>query len=450
MMPPMRQLSQRLGLGESFSLVVGTVIGTGIFLKTATMTQETGSLWLVLAAWLLAGLLSFMGALAYAELGSRFPKAGGEYVFLRECYGPMPAFLYGWMRFWIASPGSIAAYAVASATFIGGLFPLFGHQTAMAIGLIVLFTAFNCAGVAFGGFIQTFMTAIKILMITGLSLAIFGGGHGAGFLTARGGGAAHGFSGFGAALLAALWAYDGWNNLPMAAGEIRDPQKVIPRALGWGMLAVAIIYVFANISYFRALSLDEIMQSHSTLYPQALPVATKAAVQVFGPAAIGMLSAAFTFSALGAMNGAILSSARVPFAMARDGLFFRRLGSLSAGAHAPLAALIAQGLCSAALAASGSFDQLTDYVVFSSWIFYAMNVCGLFVLRRRHSGGSSFRTPFYPWSPILFLLGALALLANTAWSEPRETLIGIAFIAAGLPVYFFVRGKAPAARKTGC
>ncbi len=433
------QLHRRLGLAESFSLVVGTVIGTGVFLKTATMTQETGSLGLVLLAWLISAALSFMGALVYAELGSRFPKAGGEYVFLRECYGPMPAFLFGWMRFWIGAPGSIAAYAVASSTFLAGLFPV-GHPKAAAIALIALFTGFNCAGVAFGGRVQTLMTGLKIVMIIGLSTAIFVFGNGLGFMNSNAL-AGHGVSGFGAAMLAALWAFDGWNNLPMAAGEIREPKKVIPLALGFGMLAVTVIYVLANVAYFYALPLNEIAKAHSTLFPNALPVATKAAMQVFGSAAVGILSAAFAFSALGAMNGSILANARVPFAMARDGLFFRSLGSITPGAHVPRTALIAQGAWASVLAVSGSFDQLTDYVVFSGWIFYALNVASLFLLRRKAPTEASFVTPFYPWPPILFLLCAMALLINTAWSAPRETLIGLTFLIAGIPFYFVMLAR---------
>jgi basic amino acid/polyamine antiporter, APA family len=434
-------LLRRLGLRESTAIVVGTIIGTGVFLKTAVMAQQAGSPLWVLVAWLVAGALSFTGALTYAELGTLFPRAGGEYVYLREAYGPLMGFLFGWTRFWIGSPGSIAAYGVGAATFMNGLVPLGGenHRTFVAIAIIALFTALNCFSVAFGGKLQSVMTIIKIVMIIGLTLAIFGLGSGASwshFQTPAGAGW-HSWSGFGAAVLAALWAFDGWNNLPMAAGEVSDPGRNIPRALGFGMIVVLVIYASANIAYFYALPFDEVIHSSSTLFRDALPVATKAAALALGAAAVGLLSAAFVFSALGAMNGSILTGARVPYAMARDGLFFKKLGEVSGATHVPVVAVIVQGVWACVLAMSGTFDQLTDYVVFASWIFYALVTSGLFVFRRRlPNAHRPYRTPGYPWLPIIFLICSLLLLANTLMTSPRESLIGLGFIVAGVPVYF--------------
>lgn len=434
-------LLRRLGLKEASALVIGSVIGTGVFLKTAVMAQQAGSPQWVLIAWAVAGMLSLAGALTYAELGALFPRAGGEYVYLHEAYGPLMGFLFGWTRFWIGSPGSIAAYAVGAATFLNGLMPLSdpSHRTFAALGIIALFTGLNCFSVAFGGKLQTFMTALKIVMILGLTAAIFVGASTASWshLATTEGMGFGGISGFGAAVLAALWAFDGWNNLPMAAGEIKEPGRVIPRALGLGMLAILGIYALANVAYFYALPFSEILTSSSTLHREALPVATKAALVTFGPAAVGILSAAFVFSALGAMNGSILSGARVPFAMARDGLFFKRLGEVSHGARVPVVALLVQGVWAGVLAISGSFDQLTDYVVFASWIFYALVTSSLFVFRKRLPNAERpYRAPLYPVLPIVFLACSVLLLLNTLTTSTRESLIGLGFILTGIPFFF--------------
>jgi APA family basic amino acid/polyamine antiporter len=434
-------LLRRLGLKEASAIVIGTVIGTGVFLKTAVMAQQAGSPTWVLVAWAVAGALSFAGALTYAELGALFPRAGGEYVYLREAYGDMMGFLFGWMRFWIGSPGSIAAYAVGAATFLNGIIPFAdpSHKTLVALGIIAAFTGLNCFSVAFGGKLQTFMTALKLFMIISLTLAIFYGATTASWshLDTPMGAGWKSWSGFGAAVLAALWAFDGWNNLPMAAGEIKDPGHVIPRALGLGMLAILGIYGLANVAYFYALPFDEILHSSSTLYREALPVATKAALVAFGPAAVGLLSAAFVFSAIGALNGSILTGARVPFAMARDGLFFKKLGEVSHRARVPVIALLVQGVWASVLAISGSFDQLTDYVVFASWIFYALVTSSLFVFRKRLPNAERpYRAPLYPWLPIVFLVCSVLLLINTVITSPRESGIGLAFICTGVPFFY--------------
>jgi APA family basic amino acid/polyamine antiporter len=437
-------LLRRLGFKESFAIVVGSIIGTGIFLKTAVMAQEAGAPLYVLLAWVVAGVLSFMGALTYAELGCLFPAAGGEYVFLRKAYGPLTGFLYGWTRFWIASPGSIAAYAIGAVTFLDGLLPVTSHRSETAIAIIVFFTVLNCFSVHFGGAVQTVMTATKILMIFGLAASIFAFGAGTGWEHLGGAAASAGWkswSGFGLAVLAALWAFDGWNNLSMAAGEIRNPDRVIPRALAWGLIAVLFLYGGANLAYFYALPFAEVVNSNSTLYPDALPIATKAALQSFGGAAVAILSFAFVFSALGAMNGTILTGARVPYAMAQDGLMWSWLGKANARTHSPVGSTIVQGLWACVLAASGTFDQLTNCIVFASWIFYALTASSLFYFRRTLPAGA-YRTPAFPWPPVIFIVCALLLILNTLWTMPKESLAGLGLIAAGIPVYFLFRNRA--------
>lgn len=433
------ELQRGLGLIDSISLVIGTIIGTGIFIKAAIMTQQVGSPGWVLLAWLAAGILSLTGALAYAELGVLFPKAGGEYVFLKEAYGNLLAFLYGWMRFWIASPGSIAAYAVGSATFAARVYPLesLGGKSVVALTLIAIFTALNCLTVKFGGHVQSFMTALKVGMIIFLIFGIFGfseNGTAQNFYHST---PWPGFSAFGAAMLAALWAFDGWNNLPMVAGEIEKPSRNIPLALGVGTFIILIIYGLTNLAYFYALTPDQISNAYSSSHPDALPVGTIAATTFLGDSGIVLLSIAFVLSAVGAMNGSILSSARVPFAMSRDGLFIKWLGQAHPKTRSPITALIVQGIWASVLALSGSFDQLTDYVVFASWIFYALVTASLFIFRKnRPNIDRPYKAWGYPILPALFLVTTLLLLINTLTTSPKESLIGLALITLGVPVYF--------------
>lgn len=444
----MTKLLRGLSLTDATFIVIGTIIGTGVFLKTSTMTHLVGSPTYVLLAWVVGGLLSLTGALAYAELGSIMPDAGGEYVYLKEGYGELPAFLYGWMRFWIGSPGSIAAYAVGGVTFMSGFVNLhfFGGPAVTAVMMILFFSLLNCFSVAFGGKVQSFMTLLKILTILGIALGIF-------FL-ADGTSVSHlsqtttnyqgfvGWSAFGSAILAALWAFDGWCNLPMVAGEIKNPQKNVPLSLILGMLAILFIYALINVAYFYALPVSEILSSNSDKNPDALPVATKAALTFLGSSGVTILSVAFVFSALGAMNGSILTAARVPYAMARDQIFFRHLAEVHKKTHVPMISILVQAVVASGLALSGSFDQLTDYVVFSSWIFYAMVTSVVFVLRKKKPYlHREYKTLGYPILPGIFIVLGILLLLNTILTNPRSTLIGLGFILAGIPFFYFFRWK---------
>ncbi len=447
-------LERHLGLRSATSLVIGSIIGTGIFLKTAAMTQAVHTPLMVLAVWCLAGALSCTGALVYAELGARFPKAGGEFIFLREGYNSFVAFCYGWMRFWIGSPASIAAYGVGCASFAAGIYPDLSasEKIMMAQGLILGFTLLNCMTVVVGGWVQDILTGLKILLVVGLglSLVIYApeGWSFASLGLTGGGGISNDpvqtseitLSGLGAAMLAALWAFDGWNNMPMAAGEIRQPQKNIPLALILGTLVCLLLYVGINFAYFVALPVSEIVTSNSSSFRDALPVAAKAAKNILGDSAATWIGFAFIISALGAMNGSILTGARVPYAMARDGLFFRVLANVGKRSHVPVVAVAVQGLWASVLAGSGSFDQLTNYVVFSSWIFYALCAWSLFRLRKRNdSAEATFRCPWYPWTPSIFVALALLLLLQTIADDPVSTLYGVGIIAAGIPFYMWMK-----------
>jgi APA family basic amino acid/polyamine antiporter len=439
-----KSLVRGLSLIDATSLVVGTIIGTGVFLKSATMAQQVGSPNMVLLVWVVAGLLSLAGALTYAELGAMYPHAGGEYVYLREAYGDVPAFLYGWTRFWIAGPATIAAYAIGAATFLDGAASLdaVGGKVIIGFGFIFFFTALNCLQVSVGGRLQSFITGVKLLMMAALILGVLFYSDSASMsnLATPDAATAMTVSGFGLAMLSALWAYDGWNNLPMAAGEVKDPARNVPLSLIIGVLVVLVIYLLINFGYFLALPFAEALSANSDMSPDALPIATKAAVTFLGPAAIGIVSIGFMISALGAMNGSVLTCARVPYAMATDRLFFRQLGFVHPKTSVPVVSVVLQGGIAATMAFFGSFDQLSNYVVFSSWIFYGLVCAGVFILRKKRPDvARPYKTLGYPVVPAIFVLVSIFLVGNTIYELPKDTGIGIALIALGIPFYYALR-----------
>ena len=427
-MDPQPELKRDLGPWAAASLVVGTIIGTGVFLKTAVMARAGGSAPWVLGAWAVAGALSFTGALTYAELGARWPRAGGEYVFLREGFGPRAGYLYAWNRFWIGTPGSVAAYAVGTTTFLGRVFDVHGVTAKLlGVALIAAITTLNCARIIVGGAVQTALTILKVLMIVGLAIGALAFARGGDFgrLSAAGGGWP-GWSAFGAMVLAALWAYDGWNNLPMAAGEIRDPQRNLPRAIVLGVIAVLVIYALVNLGYFYALPFAEVAASSS--------VAQATAATFLGGGAQVVLALAMTISALSAMNGSILSGARVPYAVSRDGLAPKPFARLSATTHVPVVALVVQGAVASVYALIGGFDELTDAVVFVSWLFYMSNAVTVLRLRKK-SPPTGFRVPGYPIVPLVFVAVAILLIVNSIWAAPRASGLGFAMTALAAIIY---------------
>jgi APA family basic amino acid/polyamine antiporter len=456
------QLIRGLTLTDTTALVIGTVIGTGVFLKTAPMAQDTGTPTLVLAAWVAAGLLSLAGALTYAELGAMLPHAGGEYVYLRHSYGETSAFLFGWQRFIVAGSASIASLGVGFAIFLSVFLPLntvwasrqftflgqainwqFGAKQIVAVSVILLLSAINCLQVAYGGKVQSVLTVLKIFGIGVIIIGVFFFAPTASWSnlsTPAGTPAWSGLALFGTAMLAALWAYDGWNNMPMAAGEVKDPGRNLPRALIGGMLVVMLFYCLANLAYFFALPYGEIVTSNSTMHRDALPVAAKAAQSFLGEYGGRIIALAFVVSAVGALNGSILSNARVPYAMARDGLFFPSMAKLSVRTRVPVFAIIIQAVWSCVLALSGTFDQLTDCLLFASWIFYGLVTSSVFMLRRKLPDlKRPYKTLGYPLMPMVFVLVATWLIINTLVNKPVESVVGLVLILIGLPLYFYYR-----------
>ena len=466
--PQARELVRGLSLRDAIALVL-TVIGTGVFLKTATMAQLVGSPSRVLLAWVAAGLLSLAGALTYAELGAMMPEAGGEYVFLREAYGDLPAFLFGWSSVMLIASGGLAAVSTALASFLASFVPLdavwvtrdfhllgqvvhwrLGIQQVVAVAVILLFAGVNSRGIEAGGRVQWIATVAKL---GGIAIIVLGA-----FLLSRTGSWEHlkvpatagiapaGVGAFGAAMIAALWAYQGWSNVPMVAGEIEKPERNIPRALIYGMLIVILVYLITNLAYFYALPFSEILTSNSTAYRDALPVAANAA-QTFWSHGAQLVSIAFAISAIGALNGITMMNARVPFAMARDGLFFRPLGNLSPTSRVPVNAIWFQGIWACLLALLGSFDQITTAAIFGVWVFTALVGSSLFVLRNKlPAAPRRYRTPGYPVVPALFVLVALWLVVNTLTAYPVESTASLFLMALGLPFYIYFRASGWLAR----
>jgi len=463
-----RELTRALSLRDAIALVL-TVIGTGVFLKTATMAQLVGSPSKVLLAWLAAGLLSLAGALTYAELGAMMPEAGGEYVFLREAYGDLIAFLFGWSLVMIMASGGLAAVSTALASFLGSFIPLdavftthdfhllgqvvhwrLGIQQVVAVAVILLFSWINARGIEMGSKVQWAATVAKL---GGLAIIVLGA-----FLFSRTGSWDHlktpasaalapaGAGAFGAAMLAALWAYQGWSNVPMMAGEIEKPERNVPRALIFGMVIVIFVYLVTNLAYFYALPISEILTSNSTAYRDALPVAARAA-QTFSSYGAQIVSIAFIIAAIGALNGITMMNARVPFAMARDGLFFGPLGNLSDRSNVPVNAIWFQGIWACVLALSGTFDQITTSVIFAVWVFTALVGSSLFVLRRKvPAAPRRYRTPGYPVVPVLFVAVAIWLVVNSVMAYRVESAAGLVLIALGLPFFIVFRTKGWLAR----
>ena len=447
----MSELKRDLGLWGAASIVVGTVIGSGIFLVPKSMVQNVGSAEMVIFVFVFGGLLSLAGALTYAELSAAMPEAGGEYVYLREAYGPFFAFLYGWTQMWVAKSGSIATLATAFFTYMANFFPaLEGVITEFHVPLLGLLTIktgqifamvvigllgwLNYFGVKVGGNVQVGVTVVKVgliamLIVVGLT---FSGGNMANFSSSVP--APGGVAGFFAALVAALWAYDGWNNVSMVSSEVKNPQRNLPLALIYGTVAVMAIYILANLAYFYVLPASGVAGSDR--------VAAAMMRQVWGDGGANAVSVAAMISIFAALNGSILTGARVPYAMARDRLFFRSIGDVHPKYFTPANSIIALTAWSMVLILSGGYDQLFTYVIFASWILYGMATASVLVLRRKRADmPRPYRALGYPVVPIIFVLVAAALIVSTLQKSPRESLMGLGIMATGIPFYLYWKRK---------
>lgn len=434
-------LRPTLGRRDLTLMVVGNVVGSGIFLVPAAVLRQSGESVPVSAlVWCVGGLLSLMGALSYAELGGMNPKAGGLYAYIREAFGAFPAFLYGWTLFFVIGSGTVATLAVAAAGQLTRFAPLTGPQRQLiAVGLIAVMAAINVKGTRESATVQNAATWIKIaaIVLMGTLLLAFGswggpGAEAAAAATATATAAATATpvtaSGVGLAVIAVLWAYEGWQYVTFLAGDAKDPQRTIPFAIVAGTVALIALYLFSVSGYHAALGTARMAASER--------VAGDAVTAVLGPAAGTAVTLAIVVAMYSAAHAAVTSVPRVYFAMARDGVFFRQLADIHPRFGTPAVAIVSSSVWAAVLAATGTFEQLLTYVVFVGWIFYGLGAAAVIALRRsRPDAERPFRVPGYPVTPALFVLAACVIVGNTILEQPGQSLVGLGVVFLGVPAY---------------
>jgi APA family basic amino acid/polyamine antiporter len=431
-------LVKEIHLRDGVAIVVGGIIGSGIFLVPKDVSQQLTSFGGVLLVWVAGGALSLFGALALAELGAALPHTGGLYVYLKEAYGRPVGFLYGWGQLVAISSGTVATLAVAFGLYLSRLIPLSaGEQKMVGVASVLVLTWVNCLGLREGKLVQNIFTVAKV---AGLGLVIV-------LLLARGrplemwtttfwpeGGFAPDWVPFGIALVAVLWAYEGWHIITFSAGEFKQVRPDLARSLVIGTVIIVAIYLAANLAYYAVLRGSEIALSDT--------VAATAMARTFGAGVAWFVSLLILVSIFGANNAQVLAAPRMYYAMARDGLFFKGLSRVHPRYHTPVAAIVAQGVWASVLTLVGTFQQLFTYVVFTHWIFYALAVAAVVVLRRKRPElERPFRVPGYPILPVLFILSAAGLTLSVIVADPWRSLAGIAAILTGLPAYWFFQRR---------
>jgi APA family basic amino acid/polyamine antiporter len=451
-------LVKGLGLMSSTTLVMGSMIGSGVFIVAADISRQVQSPGLLIMTWLVTAALTLTAALSYGELAAAMPHAGGQYIYLREAFGPMYGFLYGWTLFMVIQTGTIAAVAVAFAKYTGVFFPwisgqnyLLGSgkvgittQQLLAILMIVFLTWLNTRGIRTGAMVQNVFTIAKIGALLGLV--------GIGFLVGRNAQAvASNFTGYwrdsswsfesvrlvGVAMVGSLFSSDAWNNVTFTAGEVRNPRRNLPLSLGLGVVIVSALYIASQFVYLNVLTFPEIQHADQDR------VATAAALKMLGPIAVQVMAAAIMISTFGCTNGLVLSGARVYYAMAKDKLFFRRAGELDPVNHAPVFSLGVQCIWAVLLTLSGSYNDLLDYVIFAVLLFYILTIAGLFVLRRTQPNlDRPYKAFGYPVLPAAYMLAAGLIEVLLLIYKPNYTWPGLIIVLLGLPVYFIWRRKA--------
>ncbi|MFN0157342.1 MAG: APC family permease [Bacteroidota bacterium] len=432
------ELRRELTLLDSTMVNVGTMIGSGIFLVPATIALYLNSSGLILLVWVFGGIVSLLGALSIAELGAAMPRAGGIYVYLREAYGPIWGFLYGWTAFAVTNTASIAAIAVGFATYLGYFVPLDATSTTVvAVVSIVGLTALNCLGLKLGAWIQNIFTISKLGAFVALlvcSLILPGGSTGnfLPFLPTEP--FTNMFGAFGLALVAVLWSYDGWIEVTFVAGEVQNPARNVPRSIIYSTAIVILVYAAVNVVYLYILSPQTM--AASTL------VASDAATVLMGSLGAGVIAAAVMTSTLGTNNGIVFTAARIPYAMAREGEFFASLGAVHPKFRTPHIALIVQGIWACLLTLTGTYNQLITYIIFASFVFYGLAAGAVVVLRKKQpTMDRPYKTWGYPITPLLFVAFAAWLVINTIIEAPRDALIGAGIMLLGLPTYFSLKRR---------
>ena len=431
-----QDLPRKLGLLDATTIVIGTMIGGGIFLVPSIIAKDLPSIPAMLAVWVITGLVSFFGALAYAELGAMLPHSGGQYVYLREAYGPLPAFLTGWIFFLVIQSGSIAAVCVASSRFLAYLLPQVpGLEQWFPPLLIMTLTAVNYIGVRAGARVQMVFTILKLgglLLLVGSAILYRGPSEFTWQMPDHLSSAA-----LAAAMLGAFLAYDGWHVIAFVAGEVINPKRNIALALAIGVGVTMGIYLIANLAYFHVLPMDRIIATGR--------VAADAAERTMGAVGAAIVTLTIVFSTIGAANGSIMTAPRMYFAQARDGLFFRQFARIHPRFLTPAASILTQGIWTSFLTTTGSYETLISYVMFISWVIHAAAVLGLIVLRRKHPEWERpYRVWGYPWAPLMFAAFAGWFVVTTLIARPASSLAGCAILLAGIPIYYsVVRLKSP-------
>jgi len=442
----MPELVRTLRLRDLLLLFIGSVIGSGIFLTPGLIFRQLdGSVGLSLLVWIAGGVLSLLGALTYAELAACNPEAGGIYCFIRDAFGRLPAFLYGWCLFLVIASGSVAALARAFSRYFAEIIPLSPlASTIVALAMIAVVTAVNTWGTRKSADLQNWTTLIKVGIIVVLSIALFALGRHAREIPSAMGTTQHGltlFSNFGLAMIAVLWAYEGWQFGTYSAGEVLDPQRNFPRAFLAGSLLLAGLYVIAVLAYLVALGPAAATASDA--------IAATAVGEVLGPWAGKLVALTILVSTFSATNSVILTAPRVFYAMAQDDLFFKKLALVHERFRTPAFAIVALGVWSAVLTCAGKFSELIGGVIFIGWIFYGLGAAAIFPIRRASAGRLlPYRVPGYPWTPMIFVLVAAAIVGNAiylAFGDPSQfkyLAVAILLFLIGLPAYFFWRRRA--------
>jgi APA family basic amino acid/polyamine antiporter len=450
------ELVQGLGAWDAALLTIGSILGTGIFIVTGDIARVVPHAGLILALWVVGGLLTLAGALTYAELGALFPRAGGQYQFLKEAYGPLCGFLFGWAAFFVIMSGGIATLAVGFGEYLGAFVPFFatghvlvsiplgpwslplnGGQLAGALAILLL-TAVNYLGLKEGAALQNLVTLAKVGSILGL--AAFG-------LLARP--AVSGnltaplppgnlLSALGVGMIAIVWSFDGWYAVTNVGSEMRRPSRDLPLGLIGGTIAVTVLYALMNLVYVRALSVEQMAKTAR--------IGEAAALVLFGPLGARLITVAVLVSTFGCISSTILYAARIYLPMAEDGVFFPRLARIHPRYRTPSASILAQGAWSMLLAFSGSYEQLYTYVTFAVMLFHAATGVAVMVLRRRMPDAERpYRVWGYPWVPLVFVVSSVALVLNTLVEKPRESAVGLGLLVLGVPAYLWWRRRAASA-----
>jgi basic amino acid/polyamine antiporter, APA family len=426
---------RKLGLFSGTMAVVGGIIGGGIFRTPATVAERLDSPKAVLLAWVIGGVVALLGAFCWGELGQRRPRAGGGYVYLRETFGPLPAFLYGWTLVLVIATGAIAAVAVTFADYTLALFGLpHRYSVPLAIAAIVLLSGINYVGVRPAAITQNVFTILKLLalaVLIGTAFAVLLGSNGPVVVQSNAGSGS-----LGAALVPILFTYGGWQQTNFIAEEIVEPERNLPRALVLGVVIVVIVYLLTNMAYLMVLS-------HAGLAASTAPAADTMRA-VLGRAGGKIIAAGIAISSFGFLNLVILVTPRVLQAMAADGVFFRRFAVLHPRYHTPSAAVLALATCAVILTLTGTFGQLVDYVTFGDWIFFGATAASLYVYRARDLGQlQGFRVPGYPVTPALFVVAAAFVVYSSIVSNPRNAVVGASLIALGIPAFLYWRRRRP-------